>query len=66
MSSASLVEDLGVERIRFLQVVGRELNDCGIDVVAVGLEAVDKSAHVLAVVLDEKYKPRLVQLSGRP
>lgn len=66
MSSASLVEGLEVERIRFLQSVGRELNGCGIDVVAVGLEVVDKSARVLAVVLEEKYKPRLVQLSGRP
>ena len=66
MSSASLVEGLGVERIHFPRLVGRELNGCGIDVVAVGLEVVDKSAHVLAVVLEEKYKPCLVQLSGRP
>lgn len=66
MSSASLVEGLGVERIRFLPVMGREPKNCGIDVMAVALEVLDMSARVLVVVLDERDKPPHVPSSGRP
>ena len=66
MSSASLVEGLRVERIRFPLVVCREPNVCGIDVMAVAREAPGKSARVLVVGLEGVYKPCHVQWSGRP
>ena len=55
-----------MERIRFLQVMGREPKNCGIDVMAVALEVLDMSARVLVVVLDERDKPPHVPSSGRP
>lgn len=66
VSSAILVEVLGVERIRFLQVVGHQPNNCGTDVMAVVLRVVGKSARVQAVVLEEMNPPCHVLLSGRP
>lgn len=66
MSFASLVEGLGVERIRFLPVVGHEPKNGGIDVMAVALEVLDKSARVLVVMLEERYQPHCVHWSGRP
>lgn len=42
MSSASLVEGLGVERIRFLQAMGWEQRTCGMHVMAVVPEELGK------------------------
>ena len=42
MASASLVEGLGVERIRFLQVMGREPKNLGMHVMAVVPEELGK------------------------
>lgn len=67
MSSASLVEGLGVEHIRFLQMVGHKpKKDCGIDVLVVALEVLGKSARVVVAVLEEGYKPPHVQWSDCP
>ena len=63
MSSASLVEGLGVEHTHSLQVVGHvpKKKNCGIDVMVVVLEELGKSAHVLVVVLEEGYRPLHLQ-----
>ena len=66
MSSASLVEGLGVERIRFPQAMGWEPRTYGMHVMAVVPEELDKQARVLGVVLEEDYKPRGLRWSGRP
>lgn len=66
MASASLVEGLGVERIRFLQVMGREPKNLGMHVMAVVPEELGKRARLLEVVLEERYKRLHIEGSGRP
>lgn len=66
MASASLVEGLGVERIRFVQVMGREPKNLGTHVMAVVPEELGKWARLLEVVLEERYKLLHMEGSGRP
>ena len=57
-ASASPVEDLEVEHIHFLQVVGPK--DCGTHVKVVVLEEVGKWARVPEVILEQRDEPRHV------
>lgn len=61
--SASLVEDLEVERIHFLHTMDREPKNWEYGGMAVALEVLGKWAQVLVV---ERYKLRHVQWDGRP
>ncbi len=55
-----------MERIRFDRLMCRAPKRCGTDVMAVAREVLGKSARVLVVGLEERYKARHVQWSGRP
>ena len=61
MFLASLVEALGVVRIRFLPMVGREPKNGAIAVMAVALEVLDKLARVGVVVLEEVHRPHYLR-----
>ena len=61
MSFANLVEALGVVRIRFLPMVGREPKKGALAVMAVALEVLDKLARVEVVVLEEVHRPHYLR-----